>query len=366
MKRFLYILVFLMPVTCLGQYTLTGRIVDSASKKPLANASVFLNNAVAGGTSAENGTFTLTNVRPGQYDLVISCVGYETAHRNIIVNSDLKLGDLAVSVKTMMLQEVRIKSKNNWKRDYEMFKRFFFGTSGYASQCRIINKDLPDILDLDYDRTAGVFTAKSNAYMVIENKALGYEIRYYLNELKVDEYRYTSYYAGTAAFGEMKGSESDRRRWQKHREEAYYGSSMHFLRAVIANNFTQEGFKVLRIGKKKSFGGMQPLVNKPLAVGEFVKLTDVAGEYALSFDDNLYVLYYKKIRKASQQDKAKFFAGSGNLGDPLTTTVYFNEPNAFFDANGILINPFSVSFNGNWGARLIAELLPVDYVPPKD
>jgi hypothetical protein len=51
------------------------------------------------------------------------------------------------------------------------------------------------------------------------------------------------------------------------------------------------------------------------------------------------------------------------LNDPLTTTVIFDEPYAFFDRNGIIINPRSVIFEGNWGKSLMADLLPVDYVP---
>ena len=51
------------------------------------------------------------------------------------------------------------------------------------------------------------------------------------------------------------------------------------------------------------------------------------------------------------------------MDDPLTTTLIFNESNIFFDNNGVIINPLGLLFDGNWGRRLTAELLPVDYVP---
>ncbi len=54
------------------------------------------------------------------------------------------------------------------------------------------------------------------------------------------------------------------------------------------------------------------------------------------------------------------------LNDPLVTIVSFNDPYAFYDNNGIIINARSTLFDGNWGHRLIAELLPVDYVLPED
>ena len=48
----------------------------------------------------------------------------------------------------------------------------------------------------------------------------------------------------------------------------------------------------------------------------------------------------------------------------ITSIVSFEEQYAFFDNNGIIINPQSVIFEGEWGKSRIAELLPVDYEPP--
>jgi hypothetical protein len=104
-------------------------------------------------------------------------------------------------------------------------------------------------------------------------------------------------------------------------------------------------------------------VNTPLDARDFVKLTDVTGEYALNFNDCLYVMYNKKRAHLSDKDVKNVLLSPDFMDDPLTTTLIFNEPNVFFDNNGIIINPLGVLFDGNWGHRLIAELLPVDYVP---
>lgn len=370
MIRTLPIVLFFLPFTCLAQYVITGKVLNSADKAPVANASVFLNNAVAGSKTDDKGAFTITNVRPGQYDLVVSSLGYETSHQNIMVNADIRLADISLAPKVMMLQEVRIRSKDDWRKNYEKFKQYFFGDSPYAQQCKVLNKNLPDLLDLDYDRKTRTFTARSDDFLEIENKALGYKIRYQLQELKSDGIANINYYQGTAAFEELKGSKSQQRKWQKNRLNAYEGSSMHFLRAVIGNSFTNEGFKVLRLIRKpnpdyKGFGPKysQTLVSTPLGAGDFAKLTDVAGEYALSFNDCLYVMYDKKRAHLSDKDAKNVPLSPDFMDDPLTTTLIFNEPNVFFDNNGIIINPLGVLFDGNWGRRLIAELLPVDYVP---
>ena len=368
MLRLSVFFLFILPVSCLAQYAITGKVINGTDKTPVANASVFLNNAVAGSKTDDKGNYTITNVRPGQYDLVTSILGYETAHQDIMVNGDLKMADIVLSPKVMMLKEVKIKSNGNWKRDYEKFKRYFFGQSPFAGQCNILNKDLPDILDLEYNTQTEAFTAKSSDYLEIENRGLGYKIRYLLNDLTCDTYSGNFYYEGTASFEELRGSASQLRKWKKNRLSAYEGSSMQFLRSAVTNTITHNGFKVLRlIGKSdtahsRSQGrGFRTLVDIPLNANDFVRPTDVKGEYALAFKDQLYVMYNKK-RAHLGNTPTKEWASTG-WDTALITTLIFDEEYAFFDNNGIIINPKSLLFNGNWGHRLVAELLPVDYVP---
>jgi hypothetical protein len=364
------IFLFLLPAGCFAQYIISGKVFNATDKKAIANASVFLNNAVVGTKSDENGNFTLTSVRPGQYDLVVSIVGFETFHKQVMVTGDVKLLELGISPKVFELQEVKIKANNNWARDYELFKRYFFGTSEFAKDCKMITKNLPDILDLDYDRKTKTLTAKSSDFFEIENKALGYKIRYQLVDFKNDQVAFTSYYEGIAAFEELKGSKSEHRKWEKNRMKAFEGSSVHFLRSLLTNSFTDEGFRVLRLIRKPNpdYNGFnnkytESLVKTPLVISDFVRLTDVKGEYALSFNDCLYVMYNAKRAHISAKEANNLLVNPEYLDDPLTTTVIFNQPYALFDENGIIINPLSVAFDGNWGTRLIAELLPVDYVP---
>jgi len=145
---------------------------------------------------------------------------------------------------------------------------------------------------------------------------------------------------------------------------------MHFLRSVIGNSVANEGFKVMRLIRKPNpeYTGIGPqyiqtLVNKPLDAQDFVKLTNVKGTYALNFSDCLYILYNKRRAYSGNQATNTTTQTPDFLDDPLATTLIFNEEYALFDANGIFANPQSISTDGNWGHRLTAELLPVDYVP---
>ena len=370
MHRIWIILFLALPLAGFSQYTVSGRVVNKNDQKPLADASVFLNNATVGTKTADNGTFTLTNVRPGQYDLVVSIIGFETVHQNIMVNKDLQLPDIIITPKTIALKEVKIRPQGDRDKDYQTFKRLFFGTGQFAADCKILN---PDLLDFDFDRSTRVFTASSSDYLEVENRALGYHIKYFLNNLKNDERSGILYFEGTAAFSELTGKRSEMRKWQKNRLKVYQGSSMHFLRSAIGNNIETEGFRVLRLIRKpdttKRAIGMnrykETLVTSPyLTVNDFVRPTEIRGEYALGYPDCLYVLYAKKWAHITAKsatvpppDNPAF------LDDPLTTTLIFDSTYSYFDENGIIINPQSVLFEGFWGTSRVAELLPVDYVP---
>jgi hypothetical protein len=366
-KTFIWILLFL-PLGSFAQFVITGKVINATDKMPVANASVFLNNSATGTKTDDKGLFTMTGVRQGQYDLVVSCVGFETLHQNIAVNADLKLNDILLPPKLMMLEEVKIKPKYDWAKSYEIFKRHFFGTSEFASQCKIITKNLPDILDLDYNERTRVFTAKSIDYFEIENKALGYKITYFLNEMTCDDRNGTYYYAGTSSFEELKGSKSQKKRWAKHRREAFEGSSMHYLRSIISNTMVAGGFKTLKLIRKTDTthhirignNNFATLVDKPLTVNDFAKLTDVKGVYALKFSDCLYIMYDKKKASAANALTPEWAAKGWD--DAQLTTLIFNKSYALFDNNGIFLDPTDITYEGNWGHRLMGELLPVDYL----
>ena len=47
----------------------------------------------------------------------------------------------------------------------------------------------------------------------------------------------------------MKGGDGKQKRWEKRRDEAYYGSIMHFMRSVYRNKISEEGFEVRTLKK---------------------------------------------------------------------------------------------------------------------
>lgn len=381
----------MMYAPCLAQSKVSGRVLNIFTKQPVPKATVFLSNATNGTATDEAGNFTLTNVKRGQYDLVVTSIGYEALHQSIIVNTDVNTGDLLLATKSTELHAVTIKSDPRREQYLQEFKREFLGNSEFTPQCKILNLD---ILNVDNDRQTNRLTANADNYLEIVNDALGYRIKYFLNDFIKDRDSSYIYYAGSSVFEDLKGSAHQIRKWAKNRRKAYYGSPMHFLRSCIANNLDDQGFKALRLivkpnplrkpdslirTKLRHFMALhladsvtywneqlgkpkmaQFLISTPLDINEYVRRTDVAGIYGLGLTDHLYVIYTKKnIDNAVAPSSYHPL----NAPDYPTAIATFKKQYAFFDSNGIIIDPFDIVYEGFWTASRIAEMLPVDYAP---
>jgi hypothetical protein len=361
MKCFLFVF-FILPIACFAQINITGKIVNTADKKPVANASVFLSNATVGDKTNDDGAYVLRNVKQGQYELVVTVIGYETYRQTVMAGADnISLPDILLTSKTTELKEVSIRPDPDWEWKYDTFKLEFLGSSAMAKQCKILN---PQMVDLDFDKATRKLTGSSFDFLEIENKALGYRIKYLLTRFVKDSKINMLYYEGSTLFEEMKGSARDKKRWLKNRKLAYEGSSMQFLRGLVGNDIGSYGFKALRLIRKPNpaYNGLnekyfQTLVNVPLTVEDFTTLTDKKGLYALKFTDCLYVMYTKK------RDNDNSVYRSLTMPNYLTTILSFTDPYALFDTNGVILTPSAVNFEGNWGKNRVAEMLPVDYTP---
>ena len=100
--------------------SITGKILDSVSKKPIEFATISFNDGVKllGTTSGKNGNFEMT-ITPGAYTLQISFLSYKTkqlAKKNLLVNSNLGVIYLALS--SEKLEEIELVTQ----RDLVEFK----------------------------------------------------------------------------------------------------------------------------------------------------------------------------------------------------------------------------------------------------
>lgn len=404
MRRLTFTISFiLISLCCFAQYNVTGRIISQADTKPVANVSVFLSNATIGSITDTNGSFNLSNIKPGNYTLVISVVGFDSYSQIITINSsNIDLQTLTIYPKSIALGEVKIKANAGADperpRYMALFTGEFLGNTDIAKECKILN---PELLDFNYDGANSALTASSIDFLVIENNALGYKIKYLLKNFTLnfaEDGTRAFAYSGSVLFEEMKGSPSQQKEWKRRRQEVYEGSQMHFLRSAMAGTIEQDGFRILRLPANpqrppdsvvqeklrlyqalkndKTFRDSLKYWTKkaelpktldkpdptPLKKEDIIKGPDRRGIYSLSFNGDALFVTYNKYHHFNRSARSK-------LSDPENkdnTLVSFDHAKLYFDRNGSVINPNGLSFDGVWMRGRLATLLPLDYEPQLD
>jgi len=122
MNKYLLLFLLLFPITCFGQVRteITGYITDK-TEFPLVGASVYLENTTNGGISDQNGYYRITDVKPGNYNLIVRYLGYDGQTRyNIEVKSvGNSLYNFTLLEQTQNLTEVIVSNKNKVTRPRE-------------------------------------------------------------------------------------------------------------------------------------------------------------------------------------------------------------------------------------------------------
>ncbi|QHS55666.1 carboxypeptidase-like regulatory domain-containing protein [Mucilaginibacter sp. 14171R-50] len=353
MKHFLFVLL-LFPAVCFSQVNIRGRVVDAADGKPIPDASVFLNNATIGTKSGDDGRFALNRLSAGQYDLIVRVIGYETYRQTIMVNGDVNLPDIKLLQKTMVMNEVVIAGKDRKRaRKIRMFKEQFLGRSAFARQCTILN---PEELILVFGKHEDVLTVHTNNFLEIDNDALGYKLKYLVNNFVLDRLTLNVSYEGDVLFEEKQGTAEQKGKWEKNRRRTYFGSPTHFLRQVLADkadaNYMVRSFCIKKIDNGK-------VLYDTLAPVKYVHKTDRRGVFALSYPSGIDIFYYgpgvaHSLHYANGTEK-------GNRGQ--VAGIQFIDEYLYFDTRGTILNPTGALFNYQWGKSRVAELLPSDYWP---
>ena len=159
-----------------AQGRVSGVVQDSVTHEALPFASVFLANTTLGATTNERGAFTFERVPKGTYDIVGSYVGYRLSKQTITVGATPQQVTLQLVSSGPQLGEVVVKADSHQEDDYRKFSGLFLGGTSFSKQCRITN---PEDIDVLYNDTTKDLTASTNNFVQVENKALGYRIKYF-------------------------------------------------------------------------------------------------------------------------------------------------------------------------------------------
>lgn len=224
--------------------TIRGKVIDMESQVPLVGITVFINSTTMSTQTDKDGNFVLNNISFPIFELTFSAVNYEIKMITIDIKKEIKPINIALKKSTETLDEVVVTTranKNDWSIHGSTFKKDFLGYSSFAKKCEILNYN-----DIKFRsiKNRNLLKAYSKIPITIQNKALGYELHYWLEDYEHQFSQKLVSFKGYVQFSELTGSKKQHAQWKKNRNTAYYGSLTHFLKSLYDGKTTEEGFIV--------------------------------------------------------------------------------------------------------------------------
>lgn len=355
-KIFLFTLhIFSFVIGFSQNFSVSGKVVDSATKEPLSFASVFCQNTTQGTTTNKEGSFYL-NLKDGGYDLVITYTGYRSQlHR---ISPEMKTTDLQIELvkEEKSIEEVVIRSssevKDGWAKYGKFFLENFIGTTPFSSQCTLQN---PEVLKFYYLRRSDKLKILADSTLIISNNALGYNIRYTLDSFLFMYKTDICSYRGFAFFEERASTEDSMKVWKKNRQKAYLGSRLHFMHSYFDSTLTDAGFTIALLDEKndKKFN----LVEQPYDTTWYTA-ADSVNEVDIYFPRRFSITYTKSVPEDEYLKKYKLPMNIGMQTSYIDMLdVITIKPNGYYYNQTDWIN------FGYWSWKNMADLVPNDYVP---
>ncbi|HEU4470258.1 MAG TPA: carboxypeptidase-like regulatory domain-containing protein [Flavisolibacter sp.] len=394
-KLFYTSLLLMLSGFVLAKQSVSGTVTDMESGKAIVSASIFLNNTSIGTKTDNGGKFQLYAPQ-GRFELIVSCIGYET-HSQLVGAADTGLLTIRLKPKAAELETVVIEpfEKNGWEKWGSFFLESFIGTSAQAGDCRLKN---PQVLRFRNRKSEKELTAHALEPLIVENKALGYTIHYQLESFSYNfKTRYLSY-TGYPFFIPMKGNVAKEKRWKEKREEVYRGSLMHFMRTIYRNTLAAEGFEVRRLKKVDN----EEKQRVKAAYAKNIKAQFMEGKQVMASVNKDTADYYDKILRQRDQndiigkdilpgDSIAYAEDSTTVGldfpdyvlviykhaatpreyrtlYPESSTAQMSQLNllnfrpVFVEASGSYYSPTDLIILGYWSwSEKMATMLPFDY-----
>ncbi len=325
--------------------TLSGKVHDAEGDTPLASVNVFLANTMLGAQTKANGDFEIRNVPFGNYELIVSMIGYEVQQKSLRV-AQAKLGDLAFALKSRVLSgpevEVVGETPKDWRKNLEKFEKFFWGSSKYVEQCRILN---PEVLDFKAEEESRWFTATARQPLLVENRALGYRINLILMNFEYQERDNEIRYSLIPRFEQLLAeSAAEEKRWEKNRATAHRGSMRHFLNALAAQQSWEEGFQICALSRLPwEEGAVKQMMFKP---ERMMTTGELPNERWLRFENCLEISFNNDRKK--------------------TSWMVAQKDSVLMNTAGYVYNGADLFVYGYWFHQRLAEALPREYEPTEE
>jgi CarboxypepD_reg-like domain len=351
---FFSVIFILFSVSVSAQFSVSGKITDSASKEPLTGASVFCQNTTLGTITNKQGEFSLS-LKSGGYELVISYTGYQTKQVRINSSETNKL-EIEMIKEDKSMGEVIIKSSNEVKDGWEKYGAFFIdnfiGTTPNAAKCVLQN---PEVLKFYFLKKSNKLRVLATDPLLISNRALGYNMRYQLDSFIYQYKTDISLYRGYCLYSEADTTEAVKQSWIAARAKTYNGSKLHFIRSYYDSTLKENGFLVDLLDERDDMKFNR--VTNPYDT-LYYAFIDSTNEAELDYPRKFSVTYMKA---KPEPEYLKKFNLPKNVGTQISYIEILNtigiKDNGYYSDQKDWIN------QGYWSWKNLADQLPYDYTP---
>ena len=363
MRPLLLLLIATAPAASLAQPApepaqVSGTVRDAAGA-PLPGANVYLSGTTRGDATDAEGYFVIGGIAPGAYRLVASMVGFEPAVENVQLRGGaMESVGLVLEEAEAVLGTARVEAEADptWQKRLAWFTRELIGTSARADSTRILNPWV-----LDFRKRWGALRASAREPLLIENRALGYRLRYDLHEFEASATRVS--YDGDEQFTPLAPADSaEAARWRRARELAYRGSLAHLLRSLLTRTAEDEGYSF-------TLTESDPFTQRAMGAAfrtsprRLVRVGD-DGWGTLRVRGHLEVTFREPEEPAYL--RSDWFRGGRSRPAEVQISGLRIRRGARFDPQGTPEDPFAISTSGYLGFERLADRVPEDYAPPPE
>ncbi len=329
------LLCFLLLAAQVSVAQINGLVSDLESKKPLPGATVFINRTTLSSQCDSKGVFSINNIPPGFWDIVVYNEGHELFKSSVRVVEDKRYRLSLELVKKQPAPKTKFKPNEEWNNNLEWFQLALLGTGSNAANSVIKNSK-----DLLFSKEGESLKAVALRPLIIENMSTGYRIIYHLLNFEAGIEQVKS--EGFLLFDSLRTLDPMvRSSWEKARLRTYWGSERHLFRALLDGEVRAQGFELLNATGKK--------LNKDTLVSP----AKLSGYYVIQLKGKTKVTY--------QMEKGT----SGIQQTDQAGQISWLTSNGMVEVNdiGVLFNPQTLAVSGHMALSKLSDDLPYNYFP---
>lgn len=166
MRKVLFLLILMLPLTLFSQkdklqiYTVTGKILDAETKKPIEDATIVFKDKDSikiscGAITNSRGIFTI-EVKEGFYQVSVAFLSYQTKELTISkVTKDINIGNVYLEIDTEYLNEIQVISEKK-SLDFKSNKMVFNVEKDISSSGNSATQILNNIPSINVDADGSI------------------------------------------------------------------------------------------------------------------------------------------------------------------------------------------------------------------